>query len=229
MRQILAAFGLACLLMAGGATPAVPQLALAPLEPGILDLVADDLAWQCDQGCDVEKTNSLRLEVLARSNDIDEIVQQGDVIYVHAHQPLEQSTLAYRVFDRATGVSASAPVNLWFGYRVSAQELMAVNGSEGEADADQSVEPDGQGDVIDLVQIQCPKDGHLFLQEVDGMLMVSFQPDGNFTGATYFRYASAGQTDPQSQPAIAAGAIVSPADDNLAEGMDSEEPLASPS
>jgi hypothetical protein len=234
MRQILATLGLACLLIAGVAAPAVAQLALAPLEPPVgvdaLDLVRDDLGWQCDPACDVETINGLRLEVLAR-NDDGRIADEGEVIYINAADRHEQLTFTYRVADRASGVSAPVQVNLWIGYRATTpDELAAVDGAEGDPDAaGRPVDQVDKDDILELVGIQCPKNGHLFLTEVNGRLKVFFQPDEDFTGATYFRYASAGQAGSAYQPAALAGAVPSPADDDRAEGMVREQALASPS
>jgi hypothetical protein len=235
MRQILATFGLACPLIAGVATPAVAQLVLAPLEPPVgvdaLALVRDDLGWQCDPACDVEAINGLRLEVLARNDEVGRIADEGEVIYINAADRHEQLTFTYRVVDRASGVSAPVQVNLWIGYRATApDELAAVDGAAGGPDAaGRPVDQVDKGDIIELVGIQCPKHGHLFLTEVNGRLKVFFQPDTDFTGATYFRYASAGQAGSVYQPAALAGAVPSPADDDRAEGMVREQSLASPS
>jgi hypothetical protein len=235
MRQILATFGLACLLIAGVAAPAVAQLALAPVEPpvgtDVLDLVRDDLGWQCDPACDVETINALRLEVLARSDDIGRIAQEGALIYIKADDGHEQLTFTYRVVDRASAVSAPVPVNVWLGYRPAPRdELTPAAGAEGDAAAaGRPVDQDGKIDIIDLVRVHCPKNGRLFLTEINGRLKVFFQPDADFTGARYFRYASAGQAGSAYQPAALAGAVPSPADDDLAEGIVREQALASPS
>jgi hypothetical protein len=233
LRQIRAALGLACLLIAGLVAPAVAQVTLVPLEaPGgvdVVDLVGDDLGWQCDRACDVEKMDARRLEILARSDDIGPIVAEGGIIYVDADAGHEQVILAYRAVDRASGVSAPVQVNLWFGYRAPTRgKLRPLDGARSDSDAaEHSTDPD-EGDIIDLVGTQCPKEGYLFLTQINGRLQVFFQPDADFPGAGYFRYASAHQTGSAYQPAAAAMAVPSFADD-LAEGMVSEEDPASPS
>ena len=63
----------------------------------------------------------------------------------------------------------------------------------------------------------------------DHQVELFFQPDADFTGATYFRYASADQAGSAYQPAALAGAVPSPADDDRAEGIVREQSLASPS
>jgi hypothetical protein len=233
MRRIFAACGLAHLLVGGVAAPAAAQWGAEPegVEIDVADLMRDELEWRCDRGCNVENTNALRLEALARTDQIDRISTDGEVIYVHAAEGHEKLTFTYRAFDRALGASAPVRVTLWLGYRAPARDqLVAVNGTEdGSADADCTIDRGGTGDVIDLVRTPCPKDGHLFLREVDGTLIVLFQPDGDFTGATYFRYASADRTGSAYQPAAAAAMIPSLADENLSEGIVREQELASPS
>ena len=87
---------------------------------------------------------------------------------------------------------------------------------------------DRDGDLLDLVRVWCPKDGRVFMREVDGELKVFFQPDAGFTGVAYFKYTIADLSDPEDVLVAGPGAP-SPERMSFAEGIVRVRVLASPS
>ena len=199
----------------------------------IEDLLRNDLGWQCDWPCKPSKSNKLKLTALAKSDNIKSIVHQGKFLYVEADEERKKSTFTYQVLDRKSGATADVQVNIWFGNRApkaKKDKLVAFANIENVFDAADLLrnDRDHDGDLLDLVRVWCPKDGRVFLREVDGQLKVFFQPDENFTGVTYFKYTIADLSDPEDILVAGPGAP-SPERKSFAEGIVRLRVLASPS
>jgi hypothetical protein len=199
----------------------------------VKDLLENDLGWQCEHPCKLEKTNRLDLRAFAGDDNIERIVQRGKFIYVEADERRKRTTFTYQVFDKDTKASADVRVNVWFGNRepkTTRDKLAAFANTEAAFEVADLLgnDRDRDGDLLDLVRVWCPKDGRVFMREVDGELKVFFQPDEGFTGVAYFKYAIADLSDPEDALVAGPGAP-SPERMTFAEGIVRVRVLASPS
>lgn len=199
----------------------------------IKDLLENDLGWSCEGSCDFEKTNKLDLKAFAAIHNVKLIVQKGKFIYVQAKERRTKSIFTYTVHDKATGATADVQVNVWFGNRLPRtrrDKLVGYADTENVYDVSDLLgnDRDRDGDLLDLVRVWCPKDGRVFMRQVDGELKVFFQPDEGFTGVTYFKYTIADLSDPDDVLFAGPGA---PAREHktFAEGLVRVRVLASPS
>ena len=166
----------------------------------VKDLLQNDLGWACDGSCNLKKTNKLDLKSFVGHHNIKLIVQKGKFIYVQAEERRKKSILTYRVRDKATGATADVRVNVWFGNRLPRtrrDKLVGFANTENVFDVSDLLgnDRDRDGDLLDLVRVWCPKDGRVFMREVDGELKIFFQPDDGFTGVAYFNYTIADLSD----------------------------------
>ena len=195
----------------------------------VKDLLQNDLGWACDGSCDLKKTNKLDLKSFVGHHNVKLIVQKGKFIYVQAEERRKKSILTYQVRDKATGATADVRVNVWFGNRLPRtrrDKLVGFANTENVFDVSDLLgnDRDRDGDLLDLVRVWCPKDGRVFMREVDGELKIFFQPDDGFTGVAYFNYTIADLSD--ADDVLLAG----PAErKTFAQGLVRVRVLASPS
>jgi hypothetical protein len=199
----------------------------------VKDLLQNDLGWRCDGSCDFKKTNKLDLKAFADNHNIKLIVQRGKFIYVQAKERRKKSIFTYVVHDKATGATADVQVNVWFGNRqprTRRDKLVGYADTENVFDISALLgnDRDRDGDLLDLVRVWCPKDGRVFMREVDGELKIFFQPDEGFTGVTYFKYTIADLSDPDDVLFAGPGAPA-PERKTFAQGLVRVRVLASPS
>jgi hypothetical protein len=199
----------------------------------VKDLLENDLGWQCEHPCKLEKTNRLDLRAFAGDDNIKRIVRKGRFLYVEADERRRKTTFTYQVFDKDTKASADVRVNVWFGNRepeTKRDKLAAFTSTETMFDVADLLgnDRDRDGDLLDLVRVWCPKDGRVFMREVDGELKIFFQPDEGFTGVAYFKYTIADLSDPEDLLVAGPGAP-SPERMTFAEGIVRVRVLASPS
>jgi hypothetical protein len=200
----------------------------------IKDLLQNDLGWQCDRSCTPKKTNKLKLTALTGNDNIERIVQKGKRLYVQSDDLQKRSTFTYRVFDRDSRASADVRVNLWFGNRepkAKHDKLVGFANTENVFEVADLLgnDRDDDGDLLDLVRVWCPKDGRVFVREVDGEVKIFFQPDKNFTGVTYFNYTIADLSDPEDVLVAGPGAARAAERMTFAAGIVRVRVLASPS
>ncbi len=199
----------------------------------VKDLLENDLGWQCDHPCKLEKTNKLDLRAFAGDDNIKRIVQKGQFIYVQAEERRKKTTFTYQVFDKDAKASAEVRVNVWFGNRQPAtrrDKLAADADAETVFDVADLLgnDRDRDGDLLDLVRVWCPKDGRVFMRDVAGEVKVFFQPDEGFTGVTYFKYTIADLSDPEHVLVAGPGTLALERK-TFAEGIVRVRVLASPS
>jgi Bacterial Ig domain len=199
----------------------------------IKDLLRNDLGQKCEHPCKFAKTNRLDLAAFAEDDNIKRIVQKGKFLYIEADERRKKTTFTYQVFEKGTKASAEVRVNIWFGNRqpkTKRDKLGAFAETETAFEVADLLgnDRDRDGDLLDLVRVWCPKDGKVFMREVDGELKVFFQPDEGFTGVTYFRYTIADLSDPEDVLVAGPGAP-SPERMTFAEGIVRVRVLASPS
>ncbi|MGH6902119.1 MAG: cadherin-like domain-containing protein [Geminicoccaceae bacterium] len=199
----------------------------------VKDLLENDLGWQCEHPCKLEKTNRLDLRAFAGADNIKGIVRKGKFIYVEADERRKKTTFTYQVFDKDTKASADVRVSVWFGNRepkTKRDKLAAFANTETAFEVADLLgnDRDRDGNLLDLVRVWCPKGGRVFMREVDGELKVFFQPDEGFTGVAYFKYTIADLSDPGDLLVAGPGAP-SPERMTFAEGIVRVRVLASPS